>query len=228
MIRLLVADDEALIRAGFRALLGAESDIRVVGEAADGKQAVEAARKLRPSVVLMDIRMPIMDGIEATGMITGDSELSGVRVIMTTSLEGEEQVLSSVRAGARGFILKASGRDELARAVRVVDAGEALLAPSVTRHLIDEFRRGYQAPSRPDPDILSLLTLRERDVLALVAAGLSNDEIAGRLFISPATVKTHIGRTLSKVGLRTRAQLVVLAYQTGLASVGGAELARGR
>jgi DNA-binding NarL/FixJ family response regulator len=228
MIRLLVADDEALIRAGFRALLGAESDIRVVGEAADGKQAVEAARKLRPSVVLMDIRMPIMDGIEATGVITGDSELSGVRVIMTTSLEGEEQVLASVRAGARGFILKASGRDELARAVRVVDAGEALLAPSVTRHLIDEFRRGYQAPSQPDPDILSLLTLRERDVLALVAAGLSNDEIAGRLFISPATVKTHIGRTLSKVGLRTRAQLVVLAYQTGLASVGGAELARGR
>jgi len=227
MIRLLVADDEALIRAGFRALLGTESDIRVVGEAADGEQAVKAVRKLRPSVVLMDIRMPIMDGIEATRMITGDPELSGVRVIMTTSMEGEEQVLASVRAGARGFILKASGRDELARAVRVVDAGEALLAPSVTRHLIDEFRRGYRAPIQPDPDIVSLLTLRERDVLALVAAGLSNDEIASRLFISPATVKTHIGRTLAKVGLRTRAQLVVLAYQTGLASAGGTELARG-
>jgi DNA-binding NarL/FixJ family response regulator len=228
MIRLLLVDDEALIRAGLRALLGSEPDIVVVGEAANGREALDVARKTSPDVVLMDIRMPVMDGIEATGRMMSDSDTAGVRVIMTTSLESEEHVLDSVRAGAIGFVLKASGRDELAHAVRVVAAGDALLAPSVTRHLIDEFRRGFRAPDQPDPELVSKLTSREREVTSLVAAGLSNDEIAGRLYISPATVKTHIGRTLAKVGLRSRAQLVVLAYETGLAPLGGSELSYGR
>ncbi len=216
MIRVLIADDQALIRAGFGALLDAADDIEVVGEAADGASAVDLALRERPDVVLMDIRMPGLDGIEATRRIADDARLGGVRVVILTTFETDEYVFDSLRAGASGFLVKDTDPDELIRAVRVVARGDALLAPGVTRRLIaDVVARG--SPHQPTP-ALDDLTAREREVLVMVAGGLSNDEIADRLVISPATAKTHVSRILGKLAARDRAQLVVIAYETGLVS----------
>jgi DNA-binding NarL/FixJ family response regulator len=220
-VRVLVADDQALVRAGFVALLAAQEDVDVVGEAADGEQAVELARRLRPDVVLMDIRMPGLDGLAATRRITAAPELAGVRVVVLTTFELDEYVFEALRAGASGFLVKHTEPSELVRAVRAVAAGEALLSPSVTRRLIAE----YAARARPAPDpltaaALGALTDREREVLALVAQGLSNEEIAERLVLSRATARTHVSRVLAKVGARDRTQLVVLAYESGLVRPG--------
>ncbi|MFC7528756.1 response regulator [Actinoplanes sp. GCM10030250] len=217
MIRVLLADDQALVRAGFRALLGAEPDIEVVGEAADGLQAVELVRAARPDVVLMDIRMPGVDGLEATRRIAADAALAGTRVVILTTFELDEYVFEALRTGASGFLVKDTEPVELLRAVRVVAAGEALLSPSVTRRVIGEFAGGTGRGREPVPAReLEQLTDREREVMVLVAEGLSNDEIAARLVISPATAKTHVSRTMIKLGARDRAQLVVLAYEAGL------------
>ena len=218
MIRLLVVDDEALVRAGFRALLDAEVDIEVVGEAADGATAIDLAVRERPDVVLMDIRMPRLDGIEATRRIAQDVRLAGVRVVILTTFETDEYVFDALRAGASGFLVKDTIPTELLRAVRVVAQGDALLAPSVTRRLIAEVVARAPSP-RPVPGI-GELTAREREVLELVATGLSNDEIAERLVISPATAKTHVSRVMSKLEARDRAQLVVFAYQGGVVAPG--------
>jgi DNA-binding NarL/FixJ family response regulator len=214
-IRVLLADDQTLVRSGFRVLLERAGDIQVVGEAADGREAVERVRAERPDVVLMDIRMPVVDGLEATRRIAADERLAGVRVIMLTTFELDEYVFEALHAGASGFLLKDVEPDELRSAVRVVAQGEALLSPSVTRRLISEF---VSQPGRhkPPPERLSDLTDREREVMALVAQGLSNGEIANRLVISPATAKTHVSRTMMKLHAHDRAQLVVLAYETGL------------
>jgi DNA-binding NarL/FixJ family response regulator len=214
-IRVVVADDQALVRAGFRLLVDSAPDLEVVGEAVDGAQAVEAARRERPDVVLMDIRMPRMDGLEATRQITADPLLAGVRILMLTTFDLDEYVYQALRAGASGFLLKDTPPGDLLAAIRVVAAGDALLAPSVTRRLIAEFAR------RPDPTgvapaALQALTDREREVLGLVAHGLSNSEIAQRLVVSPATSKTYVSRMLAKLGARDRAQLVAIAYETGL------------
>ncbi len=218
MIRVLIADDQALVRAGFGALLGAEDDIELVGEAADGLRAVELAARERPDVVLMDIRMPVLDGIEATRRIAADSRLEGVRVVILTTFETDEYVFDALVAGASGFLVKDTEPAELVRAVRVVAGGEALLAPSVTRRLIaDVVRRG---PGRRPAAELDQLTAREREILVLVGGGLSNDEIADRLVISPATAKTHVSRILGKLEARDRAQLVVIAYESGLVTPG--------
>jgi DNA-binding NarL/FixJ family response regulator len=214
-IRVLLADDQTLVRSGFRALLERSEDIEVVGEAADGAEAVERVRAERPDVVLMDIRMPGVDGLEATRRIATDESLSGVRVIMLTTFELDEYVFEALHAGASGFLLKDVEPDELRDAVRVVAQGEALLSPSVTRRLIREFV-AQPGRHRPPPERLEQLTEREREVLALVAQGLSNQEIAERLVISPATAKTHVSRTMMKLHAHDRAQLVVLAYETGL------------
>jgi len=212
MIRVLLADDQTLVRSGFRVLLDRTEDIEVAGEAANGEEAVEQARALRPDVVLMDVRMPVMDGLEATRRILADPSLGDVRVIMLTTFDLDEYVFESLHAGASGFLLKDVGADELRHAVRVVAAGEALLSPSVTKRLIAEFvGRERRAPVELDE-----LTEREREVLTLVAAGLSNAEIAERLVISPATAKTHLSRILLKLGARDRAQLVMIAYESGL------------
>jgi DNA-binding NarL/FixJ family response regulator len=221
VIRVLLADDQALIRAGFRVLLGTAEGIEVIGEAGDGAQAVSLAARERADVVLMDIRMPGTDGLEATRRIAADGRLAGVKVIILTTFESDEYVYQAIRAGASGFLLKDCEPEDLVQAVRVVARGEALLAPSVTRRLITDLAA---RPDRPRTDIRVLrgLTDREREVLGLVAAGLSNDEIAGRLFVSPLTAKTHVSRIMTKLGARDRAQLVVLSYESGLVTPGHA------
>ena len=219
MIRVLLADDQTLVRSGFRALLDSEDDITVVGEAVDGEQAVELAKQTVPDIVLMDIRMPRLDGLSATARITAEPRLAGTRVVVLTTFELDEYVFGALRAGASGFLLKDIETSALLDAVRVVHAGEALLAPRVTRMLIAEFVRLDPAPPAPDavPDRqLAALTQRERQVLALVGHGLSNAEIAERLVLSPLTAKTHVSRLFLKLGARDRAQLVVTAYETGL------------
>ena len=217
MIRVLLADDQALVRAGFASLLATQDDIEVAGEAADGEEAVSRARALVPNVVLMDIRMPGMDGLAATRAIAGDDRLGGVRVVILTTFDLDEYVFEAIRSGASGFLVKDTEPDELLRAVRVVAAGNALLSPGVTRRLIAEFA---SRAKRPPPPRLDRLTGREREVIALVAEGLSNDEIAALLFLSPATAKTHVNRAMAKLGARDRAQLVVFAFQSGLARPG--------
>jgi len=214
-VKVLLVDDQTLVRAGFRVLLERGEGIEVVGEAADGAEAIEAVRRSRPDVVLMDIRMPVLDGLEATRRIVTDERLAGVRVVMLTTYELDEYVFEALRSGASGFLLKDIDPADLRQAVRVVAGGDALLSPSVTRRLIAEFA-ARAAPKRADPERLAPLTGREREVMALVAGGLSNGEIARQLFMSPATAKTHVSRAMAKLGARDRAQLVVLAYETGL------------
>jgi DNA-binding NarL/FixJ family response regulator len=214
-IRVLLADDQTLVRSGFRELLERTEGVEVVGEVSDGAEALARTRAERPDVVLMDIRMPVMDGLEATRAIAGDPELSGVRVIMLTTFDLDEYVFEALHAGASGFLLKDVEPDDLRQAVRVVAGGDALLSPSVTRQLISQFV-SQPGGDRHSPAELDELTSREREVLALIAAGLNNREIAERLVISPATAKSHVSRILLKLDARDRAQLVVVAYQTGL------------
>jgi DNA-binding NarL/FixJ family response regulator len=218
VIRVLLADDQSLVRAGFKALLDAQSDIEVAGEAADGEEALRKARELRPDVVLMDIRMPVLDGLAATRRITDGHELEGVRVVMLTTFELDEYVFEAIRSGASGFLVKDTEPEELVRAVRAVVEGDALLSPGVTRRLIAEFAARSKEPSAAAS--LARLTEREREVMALVGIGLTNDEIARRLVVSPLTAKTHVSRTMVKLGARDRAQLVVLAYESGLVRPG--------
>ena len=220
-IRVVVADDQALVRSGFSALLADEPDIDVVGEASNGAEAVALAASERPDVMLMDVRMPVMDGLEATGRITGDESLAGTRVVILTTFDLDEYVHEALRAGASGFLLKDTLPVDLLNAVRVVFAGDALISPRITRRLIEEFAR------RPDPSAtaaasaaLDQLTDREREVLELVARGQSNAEIAVQLYVSHATVKTHVSRLLMKLDVRDRAQLVMIAYETGVVSPG--------
>jgi DNA-binding NarL/FixJ family response regulator len=213
--RVLVVDDQALLRTAFSTLIDAEDDLEVVGEAADGREAVEIAARLRPDVVVMDVRMPVMDGIEATRQIT-DGQGAGVpRVLILTTFDLDEYVFEALRAGASGFALKSRPLEELLTAIRTVAAGEALLAPSVTRRLIAHFAHRAPAPPRAAPR-LAELTEREREVLALVARGLSNAELAGTLRVSLPTAKTHVSRILTKLGARDRTQLVILAYESGI------------
>ncbi|WDZ87348.1 response regulator [Micromonospora cathayae] len=222
-IRVLLADDQALIRAGFSMIIGAEPDLEVVGEAANGREAVEKARSTRANVVLMDIRMPELDGIEATRLIAADEDLAGVRVLVLTTFENDDNVVFALRAGASGFLGKGVEPADLVRAIRVVAAGEALLSPRATASLVGRFLAQAPPPGPlPTPAPLDGLTEREREVLTLVAHGLSNDEIAGRLYLSPLTAKTHVNRAMTKLGVRDRAQLVVIAYQTGLVRPGQA------
>ncbi len=212
-IRVLIADDQELVRTGFRAILNSEPDIEVVGEAGDGRQAVENAQQLQPDVVLMDIRMPILDGLEATRRIVTASD-SKPRVLILTTFDLDEYVYEALRSGASGFLLKDNPADQLITAIHVVACGEALLAPSVTRRLIAEFARHRQPTEKLEQ--LASLSGRELEVLELVARGLSNAEIADELFVGETTVRTHVGRILTKLGLRDRVQAVVLAYETGL------------
>ncbi|MFI5665601.1 response regulator [Streptomyces sp. NPDC051704] len=219
-IRVLLADDQALLRSAFKVLVDSEPDMEVVAEASDGAQACALARETRPDVVLMDIRMPGTDGLAATRMISADPELAAVRVVMLTTFEVDEYVVQSLRAGASGFLGKGAEPDELLNAIRVAAAGEALLSPAATKGLIATFlaQGGGIDPAAPaaHAERLAALTVREREVLVHVAAGLSNDEIAGRLEVSPLTVKTHVNRAMAKLGARDRAQLVVVAYESGL------------
>jgi DNA-binding NarL/FixJ family response regulator len=214
-IRVLVVDDEALLRTAFSALIDAEDDLEVVGEAADGRQAVQVAARLRPDVVVMDVRMPVMDGIEATRQITAGQGAGVPRVLILTTFDLDEYVFEALRAGASGFALKSRPLEELLSAIRTVAAGEALLAPSVTRRLIAHFAHRAPAPPRTPPG-LAELTDREREVLALVARGLTNAELAGTLCVSLPTAKTHVSRILTKLGARDRTQLVILAYESGI------------
>jgi DNA-binding NarL/FixJ family response regulator len=214
MIGVLLVDDQALVRGGFRALLDAQDDIEVVGEAADGDQAVALTRELRPDVVLMDIRMPGSDGLTATKQIAARPELSGVRIIILTTFDLDEYVFEALRFGASGFLVKDTEPVELIQAVRAVARGDALLSPGITRKLIAEFAAQRREPV--DTPALDVLTDREREVMQLVAGGLTNEEIAERLFVSPATAKTHVSRAMVKLGARDRAQLVVFAYESGL------------
>ncbi|MER6581900.1 response regulator transcription factor [Nonomuraea sp. NPDC001023] len=218
MIRVLLADDQTLVRAGFRSILSDEDDIEVVGEAGTGVAAVAGAHEHRPDVVLMDIRMPELDGLEATRRIAGDPRLDGVKVIILTTFDLDDYVYGALRAGAGGFLVKDTEPAELIHAIRVVARGDALISPSVTRRLIAEFAGRVKRPE-PGPE-LNALTEREREVMGLVAAGLSNDEIAARLVLSPATAKTHVSRIMTKLGVRDRAQLVVVAYEAGMITPG--------
>ncbi|KAA9166778.1 response regulator transcription factor [Amycolatopsis acidicola] len=219
-IRVVLADDQALVRAGFRVLLETEDGFEVCGEAGDGAEAVALARQHKPDVVVMDVRMPGVDGLEATRRITADEQLAAVKVLVLTTFDVDEYVYDALRAGASGFLLKDTDPVELLRALRVVAAGEALLAPTVTRRLIAEFV-GRPENRRVHAGAVTQVTEREREVLALVAGGLSNDEIAAHLVISTATARTHVSRIMTKVGARDRAQLVVLAYESGLVVPGG-------
>jgi DNA-binding NarL/FixJ family response regulator len=219
VIRVLLADDQALIRAGFRVLVDAADDLEVVGEATGGGQAVDLARRARADVVLMDIRMPGVDGLEATRRICADEDLAGVKVIILTTFESDEYVYQALRAGASGFLVKDTEPAELLQAIRVVARGDALLSPSVTRRLITDVARRPEPPPASG-QVLSALTDREREVMALVAEGMSNDEIAARLFLSPLTSKTHVSRIMTKLNARDRAQLVVIAYESGLVTPG--------
>jgi len=218
-IRVLVVDDQGLVRAGFRMILEAQPDIEVVGEAADGLDAVAAAGRLRPDVVLMDIRMPRLDGLEATRRLAGPGVADPVRVLMLTTFDLDEYVFEALRAGASGFLLKDLPREDLVDAVRVVARGDALLAPQVTRRLIEEFARRPTGVG-PDPAALQALTARERETLELLARGMSNAEMATTLYVSEHTIKTHVGNVLAKLGLRDRIQAVILAYEVGLVQPG--------
>ena len=218
MISVVIADDQALVRGGFRALLDAQDDMTVTGEARDGDEAVRLAVELRPEVVLMDIRMPGVDGLVATRRIAEDPRLAAVKVIILTTFDLDEYVFEAIRSGANGFLVKDTEPAELLRAVRAVVAGDALLSPGVTRRLIEEFATRAKDPT--DLPDLGRLTAREREVVALVAGGLTNDEIAERLVMSGATAKTHVSRAMIKVGARDRAQLVVFAYEAGLVRPG--------
>jgi DNA-binding NarL/FixJ family response regulator len=222
-LRVLICDDQALVRAGFRVLLESAEGVEVVGEAPDGHQAVSMAAQLGPDVILMDVRMPVMDGLEATRRILDGAPEDGPRVLVLTTFDADEYVYEALRAGASGFLLKDTEPDQLLEAVRVVARGDALLAPRVTRRLIREFASRPEV-RRAHPPELAALTEREHEVMALVAQGLSNDEIAHKLFISPTTAKTHVSRVMMKLGARDRAQVVVFAYESGLVVPGpGAE-----
>jgi DNA-binding NarL/FixJ family response regulator len=214
-VRVAVADDQPLIRTGLRMLIQHTSDLELVAEADNGEQAVEQARRHRPDVVLMDIRMPVLDGIEATRRITSDAALSGVRVVVLTTFDADDYVYAAIRAGASGFLLKDAPPEDVLDGIRVVAGGDALLAPSVTRRIIEEIA-ARPDPERPAPPQLDVLTDREREVLALVGRGLSNAEIGAHLFVSPATAKTHVSHVMTKLYARDRAQLVVTAYESGL------------
>jgi DNA-binding NarL/FixJ family response regulator len=218
MIRVLIADDQAAVREGFAALIDAQEDMLVAGQAANGRQAVDLARRTFPHVVLMDIRMPVLDGLEATRLICEDQTLARTRVLVLTTFDLDEYVYTALRSGASGFLLKDTPRRELLHAIEVIAQGDALISPNITRRLIAEFA-ARQDPSTP-PAALADLTVRERDILTLVARGLSNDEIAGRLVISPLTAKTHVRNVMRKLDSRDRAALVVLAYETGLITPG--------
>jgi DNA-binding NarL/FixJ family response regulator len=216
VIRVVLVDDQELMRVGFRMVLGAQEDMEVVGEAGNGKDAVELVERLRPDVVLMDVRMPVLDGVEATKLIT---ERGASKVLVMTTFDLDEYALSALRSGASGFLLKDTPPDHLVSALRAVASGDAVVSPSVTRRLLDRFL-GSAGGQLRDAAVLDVLTEREREVLVLIAQGLSNTEIARKLFLSEATVKTHVGRVLSKLDLRDRVQAVVLAYETGLVRPG--------
>ena len=218
-VRVGIADDQPLIRTGLRAMIGHAADLELVAEAENGEEAVELARTHRPDVILMDIRMPLLDGIEATRRITHDSALAGVRGVVLTTFDADDYVHAAIRAGASGFLLKDAPPEDVLDAVRVVARGDALLAPRVTRRIIEELA-ARPDPERPAPPQLDVLTDRERDVLALVGRGLSNAEIGASLFVSPATAKTHVSHVMTKLDARDRAQLVVTAYESGLVRPG--------
>ena len=220
-IRVLIVDDQELVRTGFRLFLETQSGLAVVGEAGDGEQAIERARTLRPDVVLMDIRMPTMDGVEATAKLTTGAIEPAPRVLVLTTFDLDEYVFGALRAGAAGFLLKDAPRERLIEAIRVVHSGEALLSPSITRRLIEDFA-ARSDPIEPPAAVLAELTPREREVLVLVAHGLSNAEIAARLVVTEATVKSHVGAVLLKLGLRDRVQAVVFAYEHGIVVAGEA------
>ena len=220
MIRVVVVDDQALLRAGFGVLLDSAADLEVVGSAANGAEAIDLVVQTQPDVVLMDIRMPVMDGLEATRRILADQRCAGVRVLILTTFDLDEYVFAALRAGASGFLLKDTPPADLLEGVRVVAAGEALLSPGITKHLIEAFVKRHAETVEAESPTIDVLTDRERDVLSLVAKGLSNAEIGSQLYVSPATVKTHVARILTKLGARDRAQLIVIAYESRLVRPG--------
>ena len=220
MIRVVVVDDQSLLRAGFGVLLDSAADLDVVGSAANGADAIDLVVQTQPDVVLMDIRMPVMDGLEATRRILADQRCAGVRVLILTTFDLDEYVFAALRAGASGFLLKDTPPADLLEGVRVVAAGEALLSPGITKHLIEAFVKRHAETVEAESPTIDVLTDRERDVLSLVAKGLSNAEIGSQLYVSPATVKTHVARILTKLGARDRAQLIVIAYESRLVRPG--------